>query len=181
MEGSCRISKGQRRSAMVAGGRSRRRWGSGGQRSMGSVSPTPSRRGGHDGGIDLLQRTTEAVKHAAAANSACGFQRSGCGGREARGGGGRTRARETRWCSLKARAAYRARHGRRGRLAAAATVVLASASHGRMGHAGPSGLKRARAVRTGSGLRARPVRNRLVFFFFFQNLFPVRKQFQRKL
>jgi hypothetical protein len=89
--------------------------------------------------------------------------------------------RRTGDAALKARAACRARHGRRGR--PAATVVLVSASHGRMGHAGPSGLKRTRAVRTGSGLRARPVRNRIVFFFFsfFQNLFPVRKQFQQKL
>jgi hypothetical protein len=73
--------------------------------------------------------------------------------------------RRTGDAALKARAACRARHGRRGR--PAATVVLVSASHGRMGHAGPSGLKRTRAVRTGSGLRARPVRNRIVFFLFF--------------
>jgi hypothetical protein len=112
MEGSCRISKGRRRSAMVAGGCSRRRWGSGGQRSMGSVSPAPSRRGGHDGGIDWLQRTTEAVKHAAAANSACGFRRSGCSGREARGGGGRTRARVARPRRFIGAGRSRAGHGR---------------------------------------------------------------------
>jgi hypothetical protein len=79
--------------------------------------------------------------------------------------------RRTGDAALKARAACRARHGRRGRPAAAATVVLASTSHGRMGHAGPSGLKRARAVRTGSGLRAQPVRNRIVFFLFFRIYF----------
>jgi hypothetical protein len=112
MEGSCRISKGRRRSAMVAGGCSRRRWGSGGQRSMGSVSPAPSRRGGHDGGIDWLQRTTEAVKHAAAANSACGFRRSGCSGCEARGGGGRARARVARPLRFIGAGRSRAGHGR---------------------------------------------------------------------
>jgi hypothetical protein len=112
MEGSCRISKGRRRYAMVAGGCSRWRWGSGGRRSMGSVSPAPSRRGGHDGGIDWLQRTTEAVKHAAAANSACGFRRSGCSGREARGGGGRTRARVARPRRFIGAGRSRAGHGR---------------------------------------------------------------------
>jgi hypothetical protein len=73
--------------------------------------------------------------------------------------------RRTGDAALKARAACRARHGRRGR--PAATVVLVSASHGRMGHAGPSGLKPTRAVRTGSGLRARPVRIAFFFFSFF--------------
>jgi hypothetical protein len=90
--------------------------------------------------------------------------------------GGRARA-------ARAGSAFALLWGVGGPEAAAAMVVLASASHGRMGHAGPSGLERAQAVRTGSGLGARPVRNRIVFFFFFfffHNLFPVPKQFQQK-
>jgi hypothetical protein len=83
---------------------------------MGSVSPAPSRRGGRDGGIDWLQRTTEAVKHAATANSVCGFRRSGCSGREARRGGGRARARVAQPPRfIGAGRPCREQHGHRGR------------------------------------------------------------------
>jgi hypothetical protein len=122
-------------------------------------------------GVHLLRRSTEPANRAAAGAPRGGRCAAGRRRRRATGRGRRRRAGQQQLGRQGSRAARRrffigARAGG-GALPRAAAAAMAA---GRMGPAGPRLGQRGQARRTGSGLRARPVRIGF-FFLFFSEIF----------